>query len=225
MRPPLRTAAGLSGGLLLAGCANRGVASGPATEPGTGTWVLVSVAVALAIVVLGALLARLHTPAAGGDLLASTVLALHAGAALVGGALLAGLAVRSGPLANAKAAGTPVSEVSLLRVSVTDGDPRFFTLMVVLVVLLGASLTLLLTVAARNARNPDPVGRVVACAVLALELPVAAYGLARVFLGHHEWPYVLAALHVPVLTIAIATCWPRPWGSPAPETRYNLRRG
>lgn len=224
MRPPLRLAAA-AGCLLLAGCVNRGVASGPSTPPGTGTWVLVAVAVALPIAVIGGLLAQLHTPSAGGASLAATVLALHAGAVVVGGAVLAGLALRSGPLADAKAAGTPASEVSLLRVSVTDGDPRFFTLMVAVVVLLAASLTLLLTVAARCARSRDPIERFVACAVLALELPVAMYGLARIFLGHHEWPYLLAAIHVPVLTVAIATCWPRSSGSPAPETRYNGHRG
>ena len=182
-------------------------------------------AAGLAIVVLGALLVQVQVPSPGGDPLAATVLAVHAGAALVGGAVLAGLAVRSGPLADAKAAGTPAAATSLLRVSVTDGDPRFFTLMLVVVVLLGASLALSLTMAARFARGNDPFERFVACAVLGLELTAATYAVARVFQGQHIWPYVLAAIHLPILTVAIATCWPRRSGSPDPETRYNGRHG
>ena len=221
MRAHLRAVASPGVCLLLTGCANRGVASGPSAPQGAGTWLLVWAAAGLAVAVVAALIMRVHVPASGGARIATTVLAFHAGAVLVGGALLIGLAVRSGPLANAKAAGTPASGTSLIRVSVTDGDPRFFTLMLGVVVLLSASLALALTMAARFAHDGHVIERTVACAVLGLELVLATYGLALVFWGHREWPYVVAALHVPVLTIAIATCWPRSSGPPDSETRYN----
>jgi len=219
-RPPRRAIALATGPLLLAtGCAHRGTAAGPTTPPGAGTWVLVWVAAALAATVLGALLAQVRFPIVGGAPLATGVLALHAGATVVGGSVLAGLAVRSWPLADAKAAGTPASGTTLLRVSVTDGDPRFFTLMLVVVLAVGGSLTLLLTVAARFANGDDRAERVAACAVLALELGAAAYAVARVVQGQRTWPYVLAAAHLPVLAVALATCWPHRSRAMDPDPR------
>jgi hypothetical protein len=207
MRRRPRSWLALAGGLLLAaGCADRGVASGPASPPGAGTWVLVWTAAALAVLVLAALIGGVGR---GRWTVAVAVLALQAAAVLVGGAVLAGLAIASWPLANAKAAGTPSSVESLVRISVTDGDPRYFSLMLLVVVVLGPLLVALLAITARFARHTDPIERAAATSVLLLELVPALYGLARIVQGHRSTPAVLAALHLPILVVAIVTAWPR----------------
>lgn len=205
MRRRPRSLAALVGLVLLAGCAERGVASAPDSPPGLGTWALVWVAAGLAVVVLAALIGGVGH---GRWSLAVGVLSVQSAAVIVGGAGLAGLAIATWPLADAKAAGTPTSATSLVRISVTDGDPRFYTLMLIVVVVLGPLLALLLGIAARFAGGDDPLERAVASIVLILELVPATYGLVRLVQGHPTGIAVLGALHLPILVIAIRAAWP-----------------
>lgn len=210
------------GGLIvLGGCASRGVASGPADAPGTATWIVVWLAVALAAGTIGALLTRVENPPRGGARLAWAALATSAGTALVGSAVLAGVAIRSSTLADAAARGEPLEGTSLLRLSVIDGDVRFYSLMLLLVGFLGGGLVLLLTLAARFARGADPVERWIASAVLMVELGASAYALARVVDGERAWPYLVAAIHLPLLALALAACWPRRSQHPRPQDRVQ----
>lgn len=191
--------------LLSAGCAERGVASRPDSPPGVGTWVLVWVAVALAVVVLAAFIGGVGR---GRWTAAVGVLSVHAASVVVGGAVLAGLAIATWPLADAKEEGTLELATSLLRISVTDGDPRSYTLMLGVVVVLGPLLALLLAIGARFASGADPIERGAASAILILELVPATYGLVRLVQGHPTGIAVLAAAHLPILVVAIRSAWP-----------------
>ena len=195
----------LFGAAGVAGCADREVAAGPESTPGTGTWVAVWVAAGLATVVLGLLLAR----GPGGARLAAVLLTVQAGASVVVTAVLAGLAIRSWPLADAKAAGEVASGTSLLNVSVIDGDPRFYSLMLLAVVVLGSLLALLLTMAARFARRDDVAERWTAAVVLGFELLATGYAIAVIRHGERPWPYVVVAAHLPLVLAALVTCIPR----------------
>lgn len=190
---------------LSAGCAERGVASQPASSPGLGTGVLVWVAVGLAVTVLAALIGGVGR---GRWSVAVGVLSIHAASVVVGSAVLAGLAIATWPLADAKAAGTPGIATSLVRISVTDGDPRYYTLMLGVVVVLGPLLALLLAICARFAGDADPIERGAASAVLLLEVVPATYGLVRIVQGHPTGFAILAAAHLPILVLAIRAAWP-----------------
>lgn len=192
--------------LLSAGCAERGVASRPDAPPGAGTWVLVGVAVGLAVVVLATLIGGVGR---GRWTAAVGVLSFQAASVVVGGAVLAGLAIASWPLADAKASGTLEVATSLVRISVTDGDPRYYTLMLGVVAVLGPLLALLLGITARFAGGADPIERAAASTVLLLELVPATYGLLRLVQGHPTALAMLGAAHLPILALAIRSAWPR----------------
>jgi hypothetical protein len=192
--------------LLAAGCAQRGVVSGPPSSTGTSTWLAVGLASAAAVLVLAALIV---IPAwrRGGSPLATGLLAIETGAVVVGGAVLVGAAWRGATLAER----SPDAEqaASLLQLTGLDGrDAGFFRLVGALTVVLGVLLVVVLVLAARFAADVDPVERRLASGVLAVEALVPAVAAGAIVLGHDSLPFVLTAALLPVLAVASVTCWP-----------------
>lgn len=177
----------------------------PASPPSTTTWVVVGVAAAVAVVVFGVLLTLPAWRERGGARLAVAVLALQTGAVVVGAIVLVGLAIRTWQLID-----RPEDDpgVALVRISGIDGDTAFFALMVLLVAVGAALLVTITALCARFAAGTDPLERTVACALLALELGVAAYLVVRFATGDQAWPSLVGTIAFPVLAAAFATCWP-----------------
>lgn len=198
--------AGALGLLLLAGCAERGVVSGPSSSVGTGTWILVGVAASAAIAVLAALIV-LPAWRPGGCGFAAWFLGLQAGALVVGGALLLGVALRGATLVE-RADGAEQA-ASLIRLGGLDGrDASFHYLMAVLTVALGGLLLAVLVLAARFAADVDPVERTLTCCVLAVEALVSGIAVVLGLLGHTSLPFALTAAALPALVLGIVKCWP-----------------
>jgi hypothetical protein len=192
---------------LAGGCATRGLGSAPRTEPGAGTWVLVGLAALLAAAVLGVLLVRPDQRRPGSATFASVLLALHAGGVVVGTAVLVGLAVRSGQLAERP----PDAElaVSLVQVGRIDGDGSLFALLVLLLVAVGGLVALLLTLAGRFSTGDDPIERWVAVGLLGLELLVATFAVGLVALGERSVAGLVVAGQAPLLAVALVGSWRR----------------
>jgi hypothetical protein len=203
----------VSGAALTGGCAERRLLSSPASAPGAGAWAAVWLAAALAVVVVGVLLARPAWEQRTGGRFAVTLLTVQAGASVVGGGVLTAMAVRSWQLIDVEA-GTPPS-TSLLRLSGIDGDTSFFALMVLLTAAMTALVALVLALGARMAATDDTAERWVASAILGLEVALAGAAVASLFLGFDGLPITIAAFHLPVVAYAFATCMPRE--SPAPS--------
>jgi hypothetical protein len=198
--------------LALGGCADRGLAAGPPSGIGTGTWAAVTVAAVGAAVMLAALIV-LPAMRPGGSVLGSWVLALQAGGVAVTGAIVVGAAIRSEQLLHEPADAEQAA--SLLRLSDLDGrDSGFFTLIVLVTLVVGGLLVAMLTMAARFAADTDPVERALASGLLALEVAASLGCAVVVGLGFRHLGFVLPAVGLPVLVIAAVGAWPR---SPAPE--------
>jgi hypothetical protein len=198
----------LLGALALGGCAERRLVAAPETTPSTVTWVAVCVAGVLVAALAGVLATLPVWRARGGRRLAAVVLAAQVGVVLVGGAVLTGVAVRSGQLID-----TPVDEQaagSLVRLSRVDGDAAFFVLMAVALVVLTIVVGTVLALAARFAASDQPLERWLACCLLAVEVGLCGFAAIRLGLGDRGWPYLGPALALPILAAALATCWPRP---------------
>ncbi len=195
----------------MGGCADRGLVAGPPTGTGTATWAAVTFAAVAATVVVAALIV-LPAMRPGGSVIGSWVLALQAGGAAVAGAIVVGAAIRSEQLLHQ----APDAEeaASLLRLSALDGrDSGFFTLIVLVTLVVGGLLVALLTLAARFAADSDPVERTFACGLLVLEVAASVGSAVVVALGFRHLGFVLPATSLPVLVIAAVAVWPRP----APE--------
>lgn len=210
-----RRAAQLAGiAISVGGCAQRNLVSAPASSPGTGTWVAVWLAAALATVVMGVLVTYPAWERRGGARVAVTLLTLQAGAAVVGGSVLFGLAVRSWQLVDAPA-DAPLAQ-SLVRISRIDGDADFFALIVLLVVALSGLVALVTSLAARMAASDDATERWAAAIVLGLEIGGAGAACGALLLGVDGGAaLVIAALHLPITAVAFATCLPRENPTPA----------
>lgn len=209
-RRPWRAVA-VGGALLLGGCADRGLATGPPAGTGAATWAAVTVAAVAAAVVVAALIV-LPAMRPGGSVIGSWVLGLQAAGVAVAGAIVIGAAIRSEQLLHRP----PDAEeaASLLRLSSLDGrDSGFFTLIVLVTLVVGGLLVALLTLAARFAADADPVERTFACGLLVLEVAASVGCAIVVGLGFRHLGFVLPATSLPVLVIAAVAAWPRP----APE--------
>jgi hypothetical protein len=203
---------------LLGGCADRGVVSGPSSSPTASTWAAVVVAMVLATVVLAALIA-LPAMRPGGAKVAAWVLALQAGGVAVGGAIVIGAAVRSEQLVDRP----PDAEqaASLLRLTALDGNAGFFTLVALLVAVVGGLLVAVLAIAARFAADIDTVERVLASALLGLEVLASVTCGVLVALGFRHTGFVLPALALPALVVAAWSAWPKaPSPAPSSSTRH-----
>jgi hypothetical protein len=207
MTPRRPSAAALLAAVVLSGCAERRLITAPASRPSAATWAAVWIAGLAAALVVGVLLTLPVWRQRHGARLAVAVLTLQAGAVVVTGAVLGGVAIRSWQLIERPLDAPPAT--ALLRLSRIDGDTAFFALMV-LTLAVGVGLVATLTaLAARFAGSRDHLERWLACALLATELGGAGYALVRLVLGAHGWPYLGGALAFPVIGLALATCWPR----------------
>ena len=199
---------------VLGSCADRGLASGPPSSPGTGTWAAVTVAAIAATVVLGALIV-LPALRPGGSVIGSWVLALQAGGVAVASAIIVGAAVRNEQLLDQ----APDAEqaASLLRLSALDGqDSGFFTLIVLVTVIVGGLLIAALALVARFAADTDPLERWLATGLLGLEVIGSLTCGVLVALGFRHLGFVLPLLALPILVIATVAVRPRR-GAPAPS--------
>ena len=193
--------------LLSTGCAHRGLASGPGSPPGAATWAAVWLA-ALGAAVVAAALVLLPRRPRGGSVLASGLLALEAGAAFVGGAVLLGAAVRSGQLITQVAGAHPAT--SLLRLSGLDGGrAAFFWLMAAVLAVLVVLLVVVLGLAARSAADADPVDRGLAFGLLVVQSLLCVVALGLVAWGERRLVVVLPAAALPLVIIAAVASRPR----------------
>ncbi len=192
--------------IALSGCAQRRLVAGPSSRPSAATWTTVWVAGALAVVVVGVLLTLPAWRQRTGARAAVAVLTLQTGAVSVAAVVLGGMAVRSWQLID-----RPEGEqaASLVRLSGIDGDTGFFALMVLLVVLGGGLFATMSALATRFAAADDGWERLVASALLALELGAASYLVVRFALGARAWPFTAGTAAAPILLAALITCWPR----------------
>lgn len=208
-----RPAWALAAAVLIGGCAERDLLTAPSSDPGAGTWLAVAIAALVAALVWGALLTLPVWRGRPSAPLAAGLLAATAGGVVVGATVLAGVAARSWQLLDREASAAP--EEALLRLSSSDGDTAFYALMVLTVVALAGLLVALLAVAARWAAGDDPVGRVVACIVLGVQVLVGVGSAVMLALGSEAWPYVLLTATTPLAAAALRTCWPAPRGTSA----------
>jgi hypothetical protein len=218
----LRRGSALAVLLLASGCAQRGVVSGPPSSTGPGTWLVVGIAATAAVLVLAALVV-LPAWRRGGSAFAAGLLAIQAGAVLVGSAVLVGAAYQGAQLVTRPRDMEPA--VSLIEVSGLDGrDAGFFRLVGALAVVLGILLVIILALAARFAADVDPLERMLACGTLAVEALASAAAAVAIVLGHDSPPFLLVAAALPVLTVAILTCWPHREAEPE-QLGYNGGHG
>jgi hypothetical protein len=191
---------------VLGGCADRGLASGPSSTPTTATWAAVTVAAVGAGVVLAALIV-LPVMQPGGSVIGAWVLALQASGVAVAGAIIVGAAVRSEQLLD-----QPDTEqaASLLRLTALDGrDTGFFTLIVLVTLVIGGLIIAALVLAARFAADDDPLERSLAAGLLGIEVVWAVACWVLVALGFRHAGFVLPALSLPILVVAAWAAWPR----------------
>ena len=206
---PATLAAGL---LALGGCADRGLVAGPPAGTSTATWAAATVAAVGASVVLAALIV-LPSMRPGGSVLGAWVLGLQAGGVAVTSAVIIGAAIRSEQLLHEPADAEEAA--SLLHLSALDGrDSGFFTLIVLVTLVLGGLLVAMLTLAARFAADTDPVERALASGVLILEVGASLASGVVIGLGFRHLGFVLPAAALPVLVVAAVAAWPR---VPAPN--------
>jgi hypothetical protein len=199
-----RAAALVAATVALAGCADRGLVSGP-SEPATdGTWAAVTLA---AVGVTGVLAALVVLPARrpGGSALASWVLAIQAGGVALAGSILVGAAIRNEQLVERADA---EQAASLLRLSGLDGGGGYFSLIVAVTSVLAVLLVAALTLAARAAADDDPLERLVAAGVLGVEALASLTCIGFVLFGFRHAGFVLPALAFPVLVAAAVAAWP-----------------
>jgi len=193
--------------LALGGCAERELVAAPAEPPGTGAWVAVWVAGVLAAVLMGVHLTRRCWPRPAGSRLATAVLALQAGAAVVVGTGLIGFAIRSWQLVDRSLDEPPAA--ALVRISRIDGDTALFSLLVLTIALLGGLLVTVLTLAARMAAGTDPLERWLVVGFLGVEVAGATTLAVLHLLGFGGWPYRSGLLALPVLVAAFVAARPR----------------
>lgn len=189
------------------GCAERQLATRPESTPSTGTWLTVAAAGVLCAAVMGMLLTLPAWRARSGSRLAVVVLSAYVGAVVVGGAVLAGTAVRTWQLLDQPV--ESAAEPALLRLSTVDGDTGFYALMLLVTVVLSGLCAFLLALSARWAAGEALVGRYIACAVLILVLLVNAAAAVMLVMGSSAWPYVALAVSGPPTAAAFVSCWPR----------------
>lgn len=207
MTGPSQRAGGLVGLALLAGCADRGLVSGPARSTSIATTGAVAAAGLLAGAVLTALV-LVRTPRTGGARLASLVLAAQSAALTLATAVLTGAAVRGDQLLDRP--DDAEQAASLLRLTGLDGrEAEFFQLMAAAVVVLGLLAIALTVLAARCATGHDPTERLVATLLLGTEALASAGALAFVALGDRGQVVVASAALLPLLVAATWSAWPR----------------
>jgi hypothetical protein len=211
-RPARGAALAAAAALALGGCADRGVVAGPQGSTSTGTWAAVTFAAVGAVVVLAALIV-LPAMRPGGSVIGSWVLGLQAAGVAVASAIIVGAAIRNEQLLDEP----PDAEqaASLLRLSGLDGrDSWFFTLIVLVTLVLGGLLVALLALAARFAADDDPVERALASGLLVLQVAASVGFAVVVGLGYRHLGFLAPAACLPVLVIAAVAAWPR---DPGPE--------
>lgn len=141
------------------------------------------------------------------------LLTVHAGLVAVMGVVATASAARSWQLID-RDPQRPVA-ATLLAVSRIDGDGDLYALLVLFLAFGTLLAVTALALAARFAAGSDPTERMVACAVLGLEICVGGYGAAHLLSGGHGAATIALTLQLPLAMAAMVTCWP-----PAPEDAW-----
>jgi hypothetical protein len=165
----------------------------------------VSVAVLVIGGAVGVLLTLSVWTAAGRRRRVPALLTLHAGVVAVVGVVTTAAAVRSWQLVGRS---PTASTATLLDVSRIDGDGSMYALLVLALAFGTVLAVVALSLAARFAAGTDPAERMVACAVLGLEICVGGYAGAHLLTGSHSPVVLLVALQLPVVMLAMVSCWP-----------------
>jgi hypothetical protein len=207
-RPRGSAAALLATGLLLAGCNGQELTRRPDPPPGTGTWVVVWVAIGLAGLGAGALVSWPALRDRRGARFATGVLSVQAGLLLVLGAIGVGAVLRSEQLVRRPPEELP--HVALLEIS-TIGDDTFSGVLLIGLAIFVALPALLVGLAARLAASDGSLQRAMACGVLGLQV------LAGVLLGGYlltedrlGTTAALVTANLVLASLAFVSCWPRP---------------
>ena len=178
---------------------------------------MVTGAVLLAGLVLGTLLTLpLWTSGGRRRRLVPALLSVHAGIVAVIGLIATAAAARSWQLIDRDPADAAKAAVTLLDVSHIDGDGNLYALLVLFLAFGTLLAVTALALAARFSAGTDPTERMVACAVLGLEICVGGYAAAHLLGGNHGVAAIALTLQLPLAMAAMVTCWP-----PAPD---GLRR-
>jgi hypothetical protein len=136
---------------------------------------------------------------------AGAVLSVHAGLVAVVGVVTAAAAARTWQVVGR----APSEHVAgLIQVSRTDGDGSMFALIVLALAFGTCFAVVALALGARFATSDDAAERIVACAVLALEICVGGYAVARLLGGSHGVAVVALAVQLPLAMVAMVACWP-----------------
>jgi hypothetical protein len=168
-------------------------------------WVVVSVAGLLAAGTIGVLLTLPLWSDGHRPPFVPAILSAHAGVVAVLGIATVAAVARSWQLVD----DDRTKEVAgLLQVSRIDGDGSMYALLVLALAFATTLAVVALSLAARFSAGDDPFERLVASAVLALEVCVGGYGAARMGTGSHSVAVVVLTLHLPLAMYALVRCWP-----------------
>jgi hypothetical protein len=170
----------------------------------SGEWTAVCAAVLLIGGAVGVLLTLPVWTTTGRGRRVAALLTLHAGLVAVVGVVTTAAAVRSWQLVGRP----PASTTALLEVSRIDGNGSMYALLV-LALAFGTLLAVVaLSLAARFAAGTDPAERMVACAVLGLEICAGGYAAAHLVGGSRSPVVLLVTLQLPLVMVAMVSCWP-----------------
>jgi hypothetical protein len=172
----------------------------------SGSWFVVTVAVAACGAVLGVLLTRPVWAARSERPLVPLLLSVHSGVAAIVGIVATAAATRSWQLITED----PPTEHApvLLEVSRIDGDSSMYALLVLGLAFVTVLSVVALALASRFSAGSDPTERMVACAILGFEVCLSGYAAAQVVGGSRSAVALAATIHLPVAVWAMVACWP-----------------
>lgn len=170
----------------------------------SGSWFVVAVAALLSSAVVGVHLTRPVWTGAPSRRLAPMLFSVQCGVALVAGIVGIAGAARSWQVLH----DPPTGAAALLDVSRIDGDGSMYALLVLAIAAGTALVVLVLGLSARFAAGDDAVERIVACAVLSMEIFVASLGLWQVLQGSRGAVAIGLVVQLPLAIAAMVQCWP-----------------
>jgi hypothetical protein len=126
----------------------------------------------------------------------------------VASAIIIGAAIRSDQLLDPPPDAQQAA--SILSLSGIDGrDSGFFTLIVIVTLVVGGLLVALFALAARFAADTDTIERWLATGLLGVEVLGSVAAWVLLAFGFRHAGFVLPALALPILVIATFAAWPR----------------
>ena len=195
------------GALALSGCAERRLVAAPASPPSATTWTVVWAAGIAAALVSGVLLTLPAWRIRSGARVAVMLLTVQTGAVAITGTVLGAVAVRSWQLIDGPVDAStprPRSSASAGSTATPRSSPSWCSSSRV-----GMVLTATIPrwrLGSRPAPTRSSAGSPARCS--RCELGAAGYAAIRLVIGAHGWAYVGGTLALPLIGLALATCWP-----------------